>query len=941
MFKPGSTYTYNLETQMAVQLSGNDPQETSVKVQAQVMVTAGANCEHTLQVKKFGMWTEVGGQKAVAQKLSKEIEADLDRAVKFAMKGQKIGKEICSDGQEGIFSLNVKRGLISLLQGHPVDRGVGYEYDVFGKCQIGNSEMTTSGDSTRIFLKRKDLNKCEGREQFTATGLVRSVFNSASDVKTTPIMSGEYSLEQRLKSGQTHPDFVQLTEYYEVGSFKSLLKMNVENTLGNSVKSKVVSKLVFQNTKAGKLADVKAPTMKLIKFEPLPNSKVSNMNTLKTTIKSMIESGFGPNGNVMEFLAEQFLQLVRLMRDTKKDDLLSLFQQIKSGNVHENRNLAKKLYFDALFRANSGDSVEAISTLIARNMDPAEQKIAYMSLQFAGQLNKDSLQLIQKLLDFNPSYEAYLVAGTLIQKYCEQYECPAATLKPILDKFASQLKCTGKMDKKTEHMMIAILKGLKNSNQISLDNVLDKVYACYQESVKIKRVRVQSVKTIAASVCHTAKGRDILKSILKETTVDNEFRIQAYLGLIKNCPNAELVAYIQGVYNNEETNQLVGFLRTHIQSLKMTTDPGRQELKYLVKDFDLSKHSLLGVDFRKTSFNHEQSFNLEALGVGGSVDSNVIFTKNGFLPRSMNFNFSTELFGRDFNFLELELRQENLESIGEKFFGPRGWFNSKKNQEIVNNVEQSLDQFQADTNLNLDRFNYRRRRRDALNLKEDTTKFNKNLQNVDQDLNTDLDLDLSINMFGSEVKFLALSDCEIYKDANGDFVKKMTKMFNDALDGAKNWEKTAEAYHLLLDTEFEYPTAIGIPLKARSQVSMATKLGASLKFDLRDFLFSKKPSKDFKFHIQLSPSMSVAAHTGLYMDTGFQQLGLQLTGNLYTSVSGSLDFKVTEEGHRWNMDFAMKDKKQEFVKFDHKLIFVQQDKGALPTETPLKFHAKK
>lgn len=940
LFKPGQTYTYNLETEMAVQLSGSDAQETAVRVQAQVLVAAGQNCEHSLQVRKFSMWTEVGGQKAVAQKLSKEVETSMERPVKFSMKGQKIGKDICAEAQDTTFALNVKRGLISLLQGHPVERGISTEYDVFGLCPIENSDMTPSGDSTNIFLKRKDLTKCEGREHFTATGLARSVFNSNSDIKSTPIMSGDYSLEHRIKSGQTYPEFIQLTEFYEIATLKHFVKAKIDPAVGNRVKSKVVSKLVFLNAKGGNPVAVKAGQSASIRFEALPSGQVSTMNTLKTTIKSMMDNGFGEHGNVQEFLAEQFLQLVRLMRDTKKDDLLTLFQQVKSGNVHENRNLAKKLYFDALFRANSGSSVETIATLLGRNMDATEQKMAYMALQFAGSMNKESLQLIQKLLEFNPSYEAYLVVGTLINKYCDQHECTNANLKPIMDKFASGLKCTGKMDKKAEHNMIAILKGLKNSNKISIDSVLDKVYQCYQESVKIKRVRVQSVKTIAAAVCHTAKGRDILKTILKEKTVDPEFRIHAYLGLIKNCATPEMVAYLQGVYNNEETSQVVGFLRTHIQSLKMTTDPGRQSLKALVKDFDLSKHSILGLDFRKTSFNYEQSYNLESLGVGGSIDSNVIFTKNGFLPRSMNFNLSTEIFGRDFNFLEVELRQENFESIGEKFFGPAGWFTTRKNQDIVDKVEQTIADVEKETSFN-GRFAYRGKR-EALNLKDESVKFNKGLQNTDQDLNTDLDLDLSINMFGSEVQFLALSENDFYKQSSGgDMVKALTKAFNDALDKAKNWEKSTEAYTLLLDAEFEYPSGIGIPLKARSQVAVATKLGASLKYDLRDYMFSKNPNKDIKFYLELAPSVSISGHAGLFVDTGNQQLGLELTGNLYTHVHAAVDFKIDEQGHRYNMDFHLKDNKQEFVKFDHKIIFVQQEKGSLPTETPLKFHAKR
>lgn len=64
--------------------------------------------------------------------------------------------------------------------------------------------------------------------------------------------------------------------------------------------------------------------------------------------------------------------------------------------------------------------------------------------------------------------------------------------------------------------------------------------------------------------------------------------------------------------------------------------------------------------YRKYSFNEEESFNIDALGLGGNVEQNVIYSQDSFLPRSVAVNLTTEVFGHNLNVLEVKFTINDL-----------------------------------------------------------------------------------------------------------------------------------------------------------------------------------------------------------------------------------------------------------------------------------------
>ena len=100
----------------------------------------------------------------------------------------------------------------------------------------------------------------------------------------------------------------------------------------------------------------------------------------------------------MDKSAAHFTELIRLMRNTKKDDLLNFYQSVKSGSLSSkttDKEVARRIYFDALFRAGTGPSVETLTKLLqSKELNDKEQKLMYLSLNLVQSMTKEALNAV-------------------------------------------------------------------------------------------------------------------------------------------------------------------------------------------------------------------------------------------------------------------------------------------------------------------------------------------------------------------------------------------------------------------------------------------------------------------------------------------------------------------------------------------------------------------
>ena len=74
-------------------------------------------------------------------------------------------------------------------------------------------------------------------------------------------------------------------------------------------------------------------------------------------------------------------------------------------------------------------------------------------------------------------------------------------------------------------------------------------------------------------------------------------------------------------------------------------------------------------------------------GVGGSLDSDVIYTKDSFLPRRVGLNFTFDLNDKSFNVFEIGGEFQHMEKYLSRLFGKDGYFGQERLKKIIENLK--------------------------------------------------------------------------------------------------------------------------------------------------------------------------------------------------------------------------------------------------------------
>lgn len=361
-------YSYAFDSNVAISLTGNDPQDVQLQVQGTAHVHGlTANCQYGLDLQDV---TVSGNGK---RKLSNKDQ--LSKIVQFTLSNDKLGSDICTHPSESDVSLNIKRALISMLQ---LNDGPTEEYDVFGKCYT-NYAVAKQDDGSLIVTKTRDLNACSHRERFV-NGFITGVFNEESNIKSTPIMNGDYTNDVRVnKNGII--ELSQVTEDYQLVPFST-------GEAGVRVRVSTTFRLKEQKANDGEQATVSVS--RPLAYEVSGNPAADNYKLAKKSLMDICNTYVQRKNSVGPQIAGQFTETIRLLRFLAKDDILLLF---KEANQLKDQPICRKVFLDAVFRVATADSVNAIASLLENGKIP-EKRLAYLSFNLATSVNEDTINIL-------------------------------------------------------------------------------------------------------------------------------------------------------------------------------------------------------------------------------------------------------------------------------------------------------------------------------------------------------------------------------------------------------------------------------------------------------------------------------------------------------------------------------------------------------------------
>lgn len=872
-YTTGNSYDYSFDSILTVGLNGgviSEADDTSLKLSGVAKIFSKGNCGYSLQLTSV----KVSNTK---ESMEKKILNGIQKPIDFILASGELEPQICTDSTDFEYSLNIKRAIISMLQ---AGTNTENEVDVFGQCPTHTS-VSKSGNIDTI-TKVRNLNSCAYREQIKS-GLISGVVNEKAGITSSLILQANYAKELKILNSVV--ESVQLTETYTF----------VGSTKGNSdISAKVFTSMKLKNALGDKsILPPSGTTVKSIIYQKPETYSSKNINSLKTILNDLVNS----IGDYVKIdSAKKFVEFIRLLRQADTETLLEL-----SVYPHPNKVLARKVYLDGIFRTSTAESARAILKQFGK-FDDKEKLIAALSLNLVKNVDTETLHQAAAQLTPNAPSQLYLSVGSLVADFCFKNECHGAEIESIFKKFSDGIKNCKPNTKKDEDRVVSILKSIANAKTLN-SNIVVTLSECASTG-RSNRVRVSALQAIARIGCDVKLQTKSLE-LLRDYNEDSEIRIEAYLAAI-SCPNADLANQISEIVNSEKFYQVGGFISSNLKAIRDSTDSNREQQRYHLSNIRITKQ--FPKNIRRYSFNNEISYNIDALGFGANSDYKLIYSQQGFLPRSSRINVTTELFGTNFNIFEASIRQENMENILEYYLGPKGLLN-KDFDEIVKLIEVG----NAGTEQRVKR-----------SITDDVAKISKKYKNYGNKIARDINLDLSLKLFGSELAFLSFG--ENIPNTLDDIIKYFTDSFENTKKELSAFEKTFAFHNLFLDTELAYPTSIGIPLEFTAQGFAVTKLDFAVSVDINAIL--EQNWQKAKYRLKMVPSVDLNVNLQVGFNAQVLSTGLRIVSRAHSASGNDVNFSLINDGEGFNLDVELPREKLELININvnTELFIAEQDK---------------
>lgn len=321
------------------------------------------------------------------------------------------------------------------------------------------------------------------------------------------------------------------------------------------------------------------------------------------------------------------------------------------------------------------------------------------------------------------------------------------------------------------------------------------------------------------------------------------------------------------------------------------------------------------------------------MGIASASETNVIYSQDSWLPRSTSLNLTAEIFGHNVNFLEIETRQENLDRLIGRYFGPKGLLRNKDLQGLWKEGQAPLKNFYANIKQKLDKSLRARRDVSAAEIQ----KISKEVTIKENSLDKDFDLDLSVKAFGSELLFININD-DVKKYTPEDIVDRIVTEFTKGLDNLKKFEDTLRSNLIFLDAEFDYPTSLGFPLRLALEGAANVQLKTKGSIDVRALI---NRNKDTIVELSLLPSANVEISGRLTLDALVVENGLKVASNLHTALGGDIKVSLTSNGDEIEVKYNMPVEKQTLISANHEIVAHTREQGLREINKPLKFAQNK
>lgn len=794
-----------------------------------------------------------------------------DKAMSFAFIDGRI-ESVCPRSDDEIWAVNIRRGIVSTLQntmgklqGLTRDR----ETDIAGNCPVKYEVIASSSQTIKI-KKTKELLGCTDRQD-SQTIFQGLPYSTESDIQSMPLIASTYSCEQEVN---TRSRVIMKSSCVETHAFRPFAKWNSGAT------TEVTYKLTFRRQSNTNQRPDGARRFRLSVLYDHTMTSQQSAETLRETQQTFQTLCQKTQIDIRPDVPGLFTKLVHQMKRLDTQTLRQLMTTVKGTSMC---GKAEKFYRDALPLLGTTAAVSTMRQLISDNQATEKEIDVWMSaIAFIKNPTTEMLKELKPLLESNMQ-KAALPVSSLINTYCQlndnQPSNPDVT--QIIKMFEDVLSynCRAQTDEQTARMLTA-LRAIGNAG-LGAQSAVATLTRCASNEASPMSVRVAAINAFRRIDCKTNNRNELFK-LLENRQADSELRINAYLATMQ-CASEETLQRVQTVLESDEINQVLSFIWTHLTNLRETASPLKRQIRAILENAELKKE--FDMDKRKFSRNVELSTFSELLNVGATVESNLIWSGQSFVPRSASVNLTVDLFGKSINLVEVGGRIQGVEDILERLLGP----GSELDNVILNGKRERRAPIRDELLNSIDR-------------------------TFDKQPDSD-QLSYFIRVFGNEIRAgdIFAFDLESFK-SKFNFLDWLIELAKD-----HNIDVT-KSFHFL-DANFIIPTGSGFPLRLNAEGSATIGLSAKGKVDVRQMLSS--PST-FDINGSVKPSAALEVRASMGVDGQVASTGLKIVNTLHSSTV--LDGVVQlRDGRVFNLDWNLPQDKVEIFNAESHVYVIYRD----------------
>ncbi|XP_033737047.1 LOW QUALITY PROTEIN: uncharacterized protein LOC117325169 [Pecten maximus] len=875
LYQPGTVYEFRYEGKTSTGIHGASEDNAGLRITASALIGVISKCEFTLELSNTILYGADPDRSVRLRRHSdsREFKTALQsNPLRFSFQDGVID-QLCPSDDEPTWVLNIKRGILSAFQNgmesldgqHEVS-----ETDVTGTCPT-TYKMIQDGWKTRTVKKTKDMSACTERHGFDSSAH-SMLYRVPSSIQSLPLMKSTHECDQEFI---VQEKILKRSICHEIHLFRPFSKED------NGATTEVMQKLIFVSSESRSVSQADVSRRESILFEHEGGERGTTVN-YQSALSKLNELCTSTQTDIRPDTPRAFSELVYELKKLDSLSLNSVFRQVSDPSFCPNNSeRVKKFYLDAIPMVGTGAAVSQITERIMNNdISVTFVEMWLASLSFVQHPTKEMLSEVMRLLDMPNGDKVILPVSALVHSYCrDNTQCADdAEVDDIMTWLENKI---GDNCQYSDNTYMQVLLSLRAVGNIGISQrIIPNLSQCFKSIQATMEMRLAAVEAFRRFPCNA--DRSELMMLYKDSSEDSEIRIAAYLEVMK-CASSEVINEVKEVLAAEEVNQVGSFVWTHLTNLMETSDPTKQDIRAILEDEVLQRE--FDMDRRKFSRNYEASYFSEKFNIGGSMESNLVWSPKSFVPRSLMANLTVDLFGHSYNLLEVGGRAEGLEHLLEAYFGPSGHL--RKNKASSPAPEMPTNK--------------------ALNM----NKLNRMGNTLDSD--EDLQGSMYMRVFGNEVKYLNLKKVQGSDNNlnNFDFDAIFAKLIRD---GSVSYTYS----NMFLDSSIIIPTLIGFPLNLTVNGTLTTGLTGTGKIDLR------KPKSLMLMNGNIEPSGAVAISAMMSVDAFVTKGGMKMVSTLHTStaIRGKLELSNNKD---FTLELDFPRKKSEVINMESSFFMVQGD----------------